>query len=124
MTIYQTSPANYNSSRITVLNNTGVFLSSDQLQVPATDLGLSIKRRLTIEQDGNLRMYSLNESTGGWTETWSALAHPCHVHGICGRNSICRIFRDHARCSCMPGHEMTDHEDWRNGCKPLFSIVN
>ncbi|KAL5227602.1 hypothetical protein ABZP36_015867 [Zizania latifolia] len=124
MTIYQTGQANYNSSRIAVLNNTGVFLSSDQLQVPASDLGLGIKRRLTIEQDGNLRMYSLNLSTGGWTETWSALAHPCHAHGICGRNSICRIFRDHVGCSCMPGHEMTDREDWRKGCKPLFSIVN
>ncbi|KAL5229188.1 hypothetical protein ABZP36_017453 [Zizania latifolia] len=122
LNIYAAGRTNYNSSRIAFLNNTGVFLSSDQLQAQATDLGLGIKRRLTIEQDGNLRMYSLNTS-GGWTQTWSALKQPCHAHGICGRNGICE-YQPSLRCSCLPGHNMTDRGDWRKGCKPLFSIGN
>ncbi|KAL5228832.1 hypothetical protein ABZP36_017097 [Zizania latifolia] len=123
LNIYEAGRTNYNSSRIAALNNTGVFLSSDQLQAQAIDLGLGIKRRLTIEHDGNLRMYSLNESTGGWTETWSALKQPCHAHGICGMNGICE-YQPSLRCSCLPGHEMTDRRDWRRGCRPLFSIGN
>ncbi|KAL5227128.1 hypothetical protein ABZP36_015393 [Zizania latifolia] len=121
LSIYEAGRTNYNSSRIAALNNTGVFLSSDQLQAQAIDLGLGIKRRLTIEHDGNLRMYSLNESTRGWTETWSALKQQCQVHGICGRNGICE-YQPSLRCLCLPGHEMTDRGDWRKGCKPSFSI--
>ncbi|KAG8055919.1 hypothetical protein GUJ93_ZPchr0001g30855 [Zizania palustris] len=123
LTIYQAGRTNYNSSMIAVLNNIGVFLSSDQLQAQATDLGVGIKRRLTIEHDGNFRMYSLNESTGGWTQTWSALVQPCQAHGLCGRNSICK-YQPSLQCSCLPGHEMTDREDWTKGCSPLFSVGN
>ncbi|KAL5226968.1 hypothetical protein ABZP36_015233 [Zizania latifolia] len=123
LNLYAAGRTNYNALRIAVLNNTGVFLSSDHLQAQATDLGVGVKRRLTIEQDGNFRMYSLNESTGGWTETWSALLQPCQAHGICGGNSICE-YQPSLRCSCLPGHEMTDRRDWRKGCKPLFTIGN
>ncbi|KAL5228328.1 hypothetical protein ABZP36_016593 [Zizania latifolia] len=123
LTIYQAGRTNYNSSRIAVLDNHGVFLSFNQLQVQATDMSLSIKRQLTIEHDGNMRMYSLNESTGGWTETWSALKQPCQAHGICGRNGICE-YQPSLRCSCLPWHEMTDRRDWRKGCRPLLAIGN
>ncbi|KAG8055917.1 hypothetical protein GUJ93_ZPchr0001g29362 [Zizania palustris] len=123
LNIYAAGRTNYNALRIAVLNDTGVFLSSDHLQAQATDLGLGIKRRLTIEQDGNFRMYSLNESTGGWTKTWSALSQPCLAHGICGGNSMCE-YQPSLRCSCLPGHEMTDRRDWSKGCKPLFSTGN
>jgi len=114
----------YNSSRVGVLDDTGVFLSSDNLVVRASDLGQpGVKRRLTIEQDGNLRIYSMNASTGGWTVTWAALAQPCSVHGVCGQNAICE-YQPSLRCSCAPGYKMVDTRDWRKGCKPMFSGVN
>jgi len=114
----------YNRSRVGVLDDTGVFLSSDNLVVRASDLGQpGVKRRLTIEQDGNLRIYSMNASTGGWTVTWAALAQPCSVHGVCGQNAICE-YQLSLRCSCAPGYMMVDTRDWRKGCKPMFSGVN
>ena len=114
----------YNRSRVCVLDDTGVFLSSDNLVVRASDLGQpGVKRRLTIEQDGNLRIYSMNASTGGWTVTWAALAQPCSVHGVCGQNAICE-YQPSLRCSCAPGYMMVDTRDWRKGCKPMFSAVN
>ncbi|WVZ69402.1 hypothetical protein U9M48_018192 [Paspalum notatum var. saurae] len=112
----------YNSSRTGVLDDDGVFLSSDKLRVDAADLGPGVKRRLTIDPDGNVRIYSLDASTGAWTVTWAAMAQPCSAHGLCGQNAICE-YQPSLRCSCAPGYEMVNHRDWRKGCTPLFTAV-
>jgi hypothetical protein len=58
--VFPNGRTSYNSSRVAVLDDAGVFLSSDNLQVVASDLGVpGIKRRLTIDPDGDLRIYSL-----------------------------------------------------------------
>ncbi|XP_037413470.1 putative receptor protein kinase ZmPK1 [Triticum dicoccoides] len=119
--VFDNGRTNYNSSRMGVLDDTGVFVSSDNLRVEASDLGAAgVKRRLTIEQDGNVRIYSLN-AAGGWTVTWAALKQPCSVHGLCGKNALCE-YQPSLRCSCAPGYEMVDRHDWRKGCKPTFSL--
>ncbi|KVH94851.1 putative receptor protein kinase ZmPK1 [Cynara cardunculus var. scolymus] len=109
----------YNSSRIAVFNNLGVFNSSDRWQFSASDMGFGIKRRLTMDHDGNLRIYSLNESTRSWSISWQAIAKPCDVHGICGRNGIC-IQGEKQECSCPPGYEWSNTTDFTLGCNPTF----
>ncbi|PWZ11375.1 putative receptor protein kinase ZmPK1 [Zea mays] len=92
--VFPNGRTSYNSSRVAVLDDAGVFLSSDNLQVVASDLGVpGIKRRLTIDPDGDLRIYSLESGPidGG--------------------------------CLCAPGHQMVDQHDWRQGCKPMFSVT-
>ncbi|KAF0920513.1 hypothetical protein E2562_035536 [Oryza meyeriana var. granulata] len=79
----------FNSTRIAFLNDKGNFVSSDGFKIEATDSGPGIKRRITIDYDGNFRMYSLNESTGNWTVTGQAVIQMCYVHGLCGKNGIC-----------------------------------
>ncbi|KAK3040492.1 hypothetical protein RJ639_028777 [Escallonia herrerae] len=118
--IYQNSRTNYNSSRIAVLDDTGRFLSSDQFQFSASDVGFGLKRRLTMDYDGNLRLYSLNSSSGSWSVSWAALPQPCNVHGLCGRNGIC-AYTPEPKCSCSPGYEASDPSDWNQGCKPIFN---
>ncbi|XXG75308.1 hypothetical protein AAC387_Pa07g3841 [Persea americana] len=78
----------FNSSRLAVLDETGLFSSSDNFNFTASDMGLGIIRRLTLDFDGNLRLYSLNESTGLWGVSWAAFAQECNVHGICGRYGV------------------------------------
>ncbi|KAJ9545353.1 hypothetical protein OSB04_025060 [Centaurea solstitialis] len=112
----------YNSSRIAVFNNLGVFNSSDRWQFGALDMGLGIKRRLTMDHDGNLRIYSLNESTRLWSISWQAIAKPCDVHGICGRNGIC-IHGEKTECSCPPDYEWNNPTDFTRGCKPTFNTA-
>lgn len=120
----------YNSSRVGVLDDTGVFLSSDNLRVQASDQGVpGVKRRLTIEQDGNVRIYSLNNNgttgsaaPGAWTVTWAAVQQPCSVHGLCGKNAVCQ-YQPSFRCSCLPGHVMADPRDGRKGCVPTFNVT-
>ncbi|KVH94860.1 putative receptor protein kinase ZmPK1 [Cynara cardunculus var. scolymus] len=110
----------YNSSRIAVFDGMGVFISSDRWRFSASDMGFGIKRRLTMDYDGNLRVYSLNESSGLWLITWQAIAQPCNVHGICGRNGIC-THGEKLECSCPPGYEWSDPTDLTQGCMPPFN---
>ncbi|RWR86149.1 putative receptor protein kinase ZmPK1 [Cinnamomum micranthum f. kanehirae] len=109
----------FNSSRLAVLDETGLFSSSDKFNFTASDMGLGIIRRLTLDFDGNLRLYSLNESTGLWGISWAAFAQECNVHGICGRYGVC-VYTPKPMCSCPPGYEVSDPADWNKGCKPKF----
>ncbi|CAH1445825.1 unnamed protein product [Lactuca virosa] len=113
----------YNSSRIAVFDDFGVFRSSDRWQFNASDMGFGIKRRLTMDYDGNLRIYSLNDSTGLWSISWQAIAQPCNVLGICGRNGICDNGVLQSECSCPPNHQQTNPTDVSQGCKPTFNTT-
>uniref|UniRef100_A0A453TAD5 Protein kinase domain-containing protein n=1 Tax=Aegilops tauschii subsp. strangulata TaxID=200361 RepID=A0A453TAD5_AEGTS len=44
----------------------GHFLGSDNLNFKASDWCIRIMRRLTLDYDGNLRLYSLNKTDGTW----------------------------------------------------------
>uniref|UniRef100_A0A0D9V3Y5 non-specific serine/threonine protein kinase n=1 Tax=Leersia perrieri TaxID=77586 RepID=A0A0D9V3Y5_9ORYZ len=117
--VFDIGRTRYNSSRNAVLDTEGHFLSSDQLNIKASDWGPGIKRRLTLDYDGNLRMYSLNVSDGSWTVSWQTIAKLCDVHGLCGENGICQ-FLPRFKCFCPPGYEMKDPTKWNRGCRPLF----
>ncbi|CAL4962154.1 unnamed protein product [Urochloa decumbens] len=83
--VRQSGRIDYNSSRIAVLDAEGCFLSSDGLKENASDWGTVTKRRLTLDYDGNLRIYSLNASSGSWNVTWEAIAKICNVQGYVDR---------------------------------------
>ncbi|KAL8528932.1 hypothetical protein ACS0TY_006414 [Phlomoides rotata] len=118
--VYRSGRTNYNSSRVARLDDKGSFRSSDQLQFNTSDTGYGIKRRLTIDYDGNLRVYSLKQSTGLWDITWQALTQPCSVLGVCGRNALC-VYAHEPKCTCVPGFEVTNSSDWNLGCKATFN---
>ncbi|KAJ0088669.1 hypothetical protein Patl1_31787 [Pistacia atlantica] len=113
--VWQNGRTSYNSSRIAFLDEAGSFLSSDKWQFRAFDVGFGIKRRLTMDYDGNLRLYSLNNLTGSWMISWQAIMEQCKVHGICGRNGIC-VSTPEPKCSCPPGYEVTEPDNWNKGC--------
>lgn len=118
--VFDIGRTSYNGSRNAILDTEGHFLSSDKLDIKAADWGAGINRRLTLDYDGNLRMYSLNASDGSWKVSWQAIAKLCDVHGLCGENGICE-FLPSFKCSCPPGYEMRDPTNWSRGCRPLFS---
>ncbi|KAI3750415.1 hypothetical protein L2E82_21050 [Cichorium intybus] len=119
--VFRYGRTSFNSSRYADFNDLGVFKSSDGWQFSASDMGLGVRRRLTMDYDGNLRFYSLNESTGLWSISWQAIAQPCDVHGICGRNGICVYGDKPPACSCPAGHEWRNITDLSRGCKPTFN---
>ncbi|KAF3326594.1 putative receptor protein kinase ZmPK1 [Carex littledalei] len=119
--VFANGRTSYNSTRLAILTETGSFISSDALSVWASDFGPGISRRLTVDYDGNLRIYSLNTSDGTWEVTWEAMQEPCNVHGLCGQNAICE-YSSGLMCSCLPGHEMNDPSNWNRGCRPTYSF--
>ncbi|XP_031126961.1 putative receptor protein kinase ZmPK1 [Ipomoea triloba] len=125
--VYTNERTNYNGTRIAFLDNLGRFFSTDRkdynLYLNASDAGPGITRRMKLDIDGNLRIYSLDDSTGLWKITWQALQKPCSVHGLCGGNGICN-YGPEPKCSCPPGHVMINSSDWGKGCKALFNSTD
>uniref|UniRef100_A0A0D9WAH9 Receptor-like serine/threonine-protein kinase n=1 Tax=Leersia perrieri TaxID=77586 RepID=A0A0D9WAH9_9ORYZ len=108
----------FNSSRLGSFDTRGVFTASDDLQFNASDAGDGrVLRRLTLDYDGNLRLYSL-DAGGTWRVTWLAVQRTCYVHGLCGSNGICS-YRDNnvPTCSCPVGYVPNDAGDWSKGCR-------
>ncbi|KAH7850269.1 hypothetical protein Vadar_030099 [Vaccinium darrowii] len=89
-------------------NSSGYFRSSDDLAFKALDYGVvEVWRRLKMDVDGNVRMYSLDEKSMIWSVSWQAIQQPCKIHGVCGPNTICNYDfpgeNAGRRCSCLPG---------------------
>ncbi|KAF3953233.1 hypothetical protein CMV_021305 [Castanea mollissima] len=106
--------------------NYKLFFDNDNvLRLLFQDFGAVTHRRLTLDPDGNLRLYSLQKMNGSWdwVVTWQAFSDPCRIHGICGPNSLCTYYPvSGRRCSCLQGFNLKDQTDWSYGCEPEFRI--
>ncbi|XP_047079066.1 putative receptor protein kinase ZmPK1 [Lolium rigidum] len=111
----------FQTTTIGVLDSWGYFLGSDNLTFNATDWGVGVMRRLRLDYDGNLRLYSLNKPDGRWSVTWMAFLRTCSVRGLCGMNGIC-LYTPRPSCACAPGHEIIDQSDRSKGCRPKFNL--
>ncbi|KAL5200738.1 hypothetical protein ABZP36_021941 [Zizania latifolia] len=109
-----------NSTRNGILDSWGHFHGSDNLTFTAADWGPNISRRLTLDYDGNLRLYSL-DMTGNWSVTWMVFPQLCKVRGLCGRNGIC-VYTPAPACVCAPGYDVIDPSDRSKGCSPRVNI--
>ncbi|KAK8969650.1 G-type lectin S-receptor-like serine/threonine-protein kinase [Platanthera guangdongensis] len=74
----------------------------------ASDYGRrdTLIRRLTLDADGNLRLYSLwRNSDGRWKIVWVAIPELCVIPNTCGPYSICvpNETYDAIKCICAPG---------------------
>ncbi|XP_050212684.1 putative receptor protein kinase ZmPK1 isoform X2 [Mercurialis annua] len=113
----------YNSTRIASYDLLGEFTSSDNWNFLAADYGSRLQRRLKIDSDGNVRMYSREEGISSWIVSWQSKSQLCEIHGICGPNSACFYDPVYGRnCSCLPGFKIKNPADWSYGCEPKFNI--
>ncbi|KAF4375289.1 hypothetical protein G4B88_021955 [Cannabis sativa] len=56
----------------------------------AANYGGNTQRRLKIDYDGNLRLYTRhNSSEKRWVVSWQVFSDSCKIHGQCGLNSLC-----------------------------------
>jgi hypothetical protein len=123
--VYDNNRSRYNSTRLGSLDNHGILASSDfadGILLKASDAAApGTKRRLTLDPDGNLRMYSLDDSDGVWSVSMVAISQPCTIHGVCGENGIC-LYSPKPTCSCPPGYVMTNPGNWTQGCTATFKL--
>jgi serine/threonine protein kinase len=71
--------------------------------------------RLTLNLDGNLRMYSWSARNPNWTVEWMAESEVCNIPGYCGPYGICTPGTG-GSCSCPDGFQFIDPNDTRLGC--------
>ncbi|GLJ13547.1 hypothetical protein SUGI_0214940 [Cryptomeria japonica] len=86
---FQNGRTTYNVSRIAFLDRLGRFNSSDGFHFNASDFGEGpkTKRRLTMDVDGHLRLYSFDPQYRIWNITWMAVAEHCRVHDYYGSDN-------------------------------------
>ncbi|KAL2319969.1 hypothetical protein Fmac_028938 [Flemingia macrophylla] len=121
----------FNDTRLVLLDRFGQVVSSDNFTFRTTDFGTVLQRRLTLDHDGNVRLYSLKEGEEEWSVTGQFRPQPCFIHGICGPNSYCSPHPATGRkCSCLPvnekfmetGYRWVDSQDWSQGCVSNFQL--
>ncbi|KAI4346091.1 hypothetical protein L6164_013173 [Bauhinia variegata] len=123
MSLWDAGRSTYNGSRVAVLDALGYFVSSDNYNFKTSDYGIVLQRRLSLDSDGNLRVYSREQDANAWYVSWLVKSQPCTIHGICGPNSTCSYDSKNGRkCSCLQGYAMRNHSDWSYGCEPKFQL--
>ncbi|CAJ2670254.1 unnamed protein product [Trifolium pratense] len=121
---WQAGRFNYNSSRIALLDSFGKFVSSDNYSFSTYDYSMVMQRRLTMDSDGNIRVYSRKNLSEIWYISYQVIIDTCIIHGICGENSTCSYdSKKGKKCSCLPGYKVTNDSDWSYGCKPMFDFT-
>lgn len=87
-------------------------------------------RHLRIDSDGNLRIYSWDNTIAAWRVGWQAVEDQCNVFGSCGLYSVCGYNSTGPVCDCL-------YEDSLNsvtgpygmdsggfGCKKMVDLGN
>lgn len=89
------------------------WLSNDYTENP------SALRRVTLDGDGNLKMYSWPTSASAWSVVWQAVEDQCEVEGFCGPNGLCTYNSSGPTCVCLQqaGYTSIDAANPRIGCR-------
>ncbi|KAL1546878.1 putative receptor protein kinase ZmPK1 [Salvia divinorum] len=122
---WESGRSTYNNSKTAVLDRRGGFSSSDDFKFKTSDFGAGPRRRMTLDADGVLRVYSWRRK---WEVTWQLPVPPCSVNGVCGVNSLCTYSTYSSAglgrsCACLPWHRAKNVGDWSEGCVPDFDRI-
>lgn len=86
---------------------------------------MNANRRITLDIDGNLRMYSWDTAVSQWIRVWLALDNVCtDVKGLCGSYGIC-IYNPEPSCICPPGFSIQPGSTvLSRGCVANAPLIN
>ncbi|XP_007045501.2 PREDICTED: G-type lectin S-receptor-like serine/threonine-protein kinase At1g34300 [Theobroma cacao] len=108
------------------LDENGRVLQDNGATLVSSDFGEPNRlRRLTLDNDGNLRIYSFGSEAGEWEVVWQAVQEMCTVHGTCGPNAICMndaSNSDPTSCVCPPGFRKRANDN--NSCEIKIPLRN
>ncbi|THF99271.1 hypothetical protein TEA_017108 [Camellia sinensis var. sinensis] len=88
------------TGNLVLLTLEGHFKSTDNFEFTAVDSGIGTQKRLTMDYDGNIRLYSLDKIGKIWSVSWQAIQKPCNIHG----------------------YKIKSHTDQSLGYEPEFSL--
>ncbi|XP_022776565.1 G-type lectin S-receptor-like serine/threonine-protein kinase At1g34300 [Durio zibethinus] len=108
------------------LEESGKVVQDNGATLVSSDFGEPNRfRRLTLDDDGNLRIYSVDPSTDEQEAVWLAVQEVCTVHGTCGPNAICMndaSNSDPTSCVCPPGFRKIANDN--NSCEIKIPLRN
>ncbi|XP_040384546.1 PAN domain-containing protein At5g03700 [Oryza brachyantha] len=64
-------------------------------------------RRMTLEDDGNLRAYYWTADAKAWTSDYKAITAPCELPTSCGAYGLCFPGGGEAKCQCLTNSTAT-----------------
>ncbi|KAL3510373.1 hypothetical protein ACH5RR_029774 [Cinchona calisaya] len=124
--VYNDNPFNYWSigNAFLSLDDQGKISLANGLSYISSDYGDKKLRRLTLDEDGNLRQYSFDPISGKWEDVWSAMYNLGRIQGTCGINAICVYdpFVTFVSCTCPPGFKKNSLEP--NSCDRINPITD
>ncbi|XP_076935631.1 G-type lectin S-receptor-like serine/threonine-protein kinase At1g34300 [Bidens hawaiensis] len=97
------------------INDVGMVQLENGQSFITSDYGDRKLRRLKLDESGNLRIYSFDQSSGQWEVVWQAMPELCRIKGTCGPNLICMYGEsyDTTACDCPPGFRRVSGDDCR-----------
>ncbi|KAL9245508.1 hypothetical protein vseg_019152 [Gypsophila vaccaria] len=118
--------ANLSGNPRLVLSNTGVLLLYDSNLTAPIDMAYGSDysddtvgtRFVKLDDDGNLKIYSVGTGSQTAVATWAAVNDQCHVFGYCGNMGICSYNDTSPVCGCPSENFVAvDERDSRKGCR-------
>ncbi|KAI4357477.1 hypothetical protein L6164_001425 [Bauhinia variegata] len=92
-----------------------------------SDFGDKRFRKLVLDDDGNLRIYSFYpEEQNHWKVVWVAIQQQCEIKGKCGENAICMPEEDaysSTYCVCPSGFIENPGGAEQEGCERRFKLT-
>ncbi|MFS7993519.1 putative protein kinase RLK-Pelle-SD-2b family [Helianthus anomalus] len=117
-----------NSNAFLALNEIGMVQLENGASFITSDYGDRKLRRLTLDDTGNLRIYSLDRSSGEWNVVWQAVPELCRIKGTCGPNFVCMYGEsyDTTICDCPPGFRRVSGDNPTSGdeCRRKVDFSN
>ncbi|WOH13272.1 hypothetical protein DCAR_0832781 [Daucus carota subsp. sativus] len=104
---YNSNESYWNASQVLISFDTNGTITKGNGETSITsDLGEARLRRMTLDDDGNLIVYSFDPELNQWTSVWQAMFELCKIQGRCGPNFICTNFdnSNSTSCVCPPGY--------------------
>ncbi|KAH7279524.1 hypothetical protein KP509_37G022900, partial [Ceratopteris richardii] len=96
--------------------------SVPQLRSNSSTIG---PQKLTLDYDGNLRIYIWESDKTSWKPAQVMLHSKCALGSPCGPFGVCcepSGSSSEENCSCPPGYQSRIKEDLSQGCKPLINF--
>ncbi|GKC96256.1 G-type lectin S-receptor-like serine/threonine-protein kinase, partial [Tanacetum coccineum] len=102
-----------------------VQLENDQRFI-TSDYGDVTLRRIKLDNNGNLRIYSWDSGSGKWKVVWQAVPELCRIKGTCGPNFVCMYgdTYDTTVCDCPPGFTRRPGSNGEEECNRKVDFGN
>uniref|UniRef100_A0A0A0KSR7 non-specific serine/threonine protein kinase n=1 Tax=Cucumis sativus TaxID=3659 RepID=A0A0A0KSR7_CUCSA len=104
----------------------GQIIINNQIPVIPSDFNSTRFRKLVLDDDGNLRIFSFNPNWPRWDVVWQAHVELCQILDTCGPNSVCMSSGSYnsTYCVCAPGFSPNPRGGARQGCHRKLNVSN